>query len=372
MGSSHPPGVELVAAAADADPVTLLVFGWLASKRSEHTRTAYARDIGITPRRQGGRAPSWLAWCQARGLHPVTGVSGLHVAMYARQLDAAGLAPASVARRLSAVAGWYAWLATRGHIAVSPAVGIARPVRAGADLAAPGLNPEQALALLHTADAARGARHTRTAALVAVLLFTGARVGEVIGADIEDLGAEQGHLVLRVARGDGQRRTLALPGPAAMRIDAYLSGRADLAGVRGQRGAGVRGQRGAEVRGQRGADPGGQRGPDSGGQHDWPARHPLFVTGTGRRLFPGDVWRLIRRLAAQAGLPDDLVGHLGPEAMRHSFAALYLDAGGSLGDLQQVMGHADPRTTQRYGQARHGPGGPPGEVVAAYLAAQHR
>jgi integrase/recombinase XerD len=353
MGSSHPPGVGLVAAAADADPVTLLVFGWLASKRSEHTRTAYARDIGITPRRQGGRAPTWLAWCQARGVHPVTGVSGLHVAMYARQLDAAGLAPASVARRLSAVAGWYAWLAARGHIAVSPAVGIARPVRAGVDLAAPGLNRDQALALLHAADAARGARQTRTAALVAVLLFTGARVGEVIGADIEDLGTEQGHPVLRVARGDGQRRTLALPGPAAARIDAYLSGRADVASAR-----------------RRGADPGGQRGPDVGGQHGWPARQPLFVTRTGRRLFPGDVWRLIRRLAAQAGLPDDLVDHLGPEAMRHSFAALYLDAGGSLGDLQQVMGHADPRTTQRYGQARHGPGGPPGEVVAAYLAAR--
>ena len=364
MGSSHPPGVGLVAAAADADPVTLLVFGWLASKRSEHTRTAYARDIGITPRRQGGRAPTWLAWCQARGVHPVTGVSGLHVAMYARQLDAAGLAPASVARKLSAVAGWYAWLAARGHIAVSPAVGIARPIRAGADLAAPGLNRDQALALLHTADAAPSARQTRTAALVAVLLFTGARVGEVIGADIEDLGTEQGHRVLRVARGDGQRRTLALPGPAAMRIDAYLSGRADPAGVWGQRGADVRGQRGADVRGQRGAD--------VGGRPDWPARQPLFVTGTGRRLFPGDVWRLIRRLAAQAGLPDDLVGHLGPEAMRHSFAALYLDAGGSLGDLQQVMGHADSRTTQRYGQARQGSGGPPGEVVAAYLAARRR
>jgi integrase len=57
--------------------------------------------------------------------------------------------------------------------------------------------------------------------------------------------------------------------------------------------------------------------------------------------------------------------------MRHSFAALYLDADGSLGDLQQVMGHADSRTTQRYGRARNGSCGPPGEVVAAYLAARH-
>jgi site-specific recombinase XerD len=352
--------MELVAAAADADPVTLLVFGWLASKRSEHTRTAYARDIGIIPQR--GRACSWLAWCQARGVHPVTGVSGLHVALYARQLDAAGLAPATVARRLSAVAGWYAWLAERGHIALSPAVGIARPGRAVAGPAAPGLNRDQVLALLHAADAAHGPQRARTAALVAVLLFTGARIGEVIGADVEDLGTEQGHRVLWVARGDGRRRTLALPSPAATRIGTYLSGRADLASARTRRGADVRGQHSADIPGQ--------RDNDVGGQHGWPARRPLFATGTGRRLFGGDVWRLVRRLAAQAGLPEDLVGRLGPEAMRHSFAALYLDAGGSLGDLQQVMGHADSRTTQRYGRSRHGSGGPPGEVVAAYLTAR--
>jgi integrase/recombinase XerD len=338
MGSSHPPGVELVAEAADADPVTLLVFGWLASKRSEHTRIAYARDIGITPRRRAGRAPAWLAWCQARGVHPVTGVSGLDVAIYARQLDAAGLAPASVARRLAAVAGWYAWLTARGHIAVSPALGIARP-RADAP-AAPGLTRDQAVALLRAADAAPGPQRARTAALIAVLLFTGARVGEVIGADVEDLTTERGHRTLRVTRGDGQRRSLALPGPAAARLDAYLSRRADLAPAQQRRGGPTR-------------------------------RRPLFATGPGQRLFPADVWRLVHRLAARAGLPDDLAAHLGPEALRHSFAALYLDAGGSLGDLQQVMGHADPRTTQRYGQAHHGPGSP-GDVVAAYLAARRR
>jgi len=82
------------------------------------------------------------------------------------------------------------------------------------------------------------------------------------------------------------------------------------------------------------------------------------------------VWRLVRRLAAQAGLPDEVAGHLGPEAMRHSFAALYLDAGGSLSELQQVMGHADPRTTRRYDRSRQMTDRSPGDVVAAYLAAQ--
>jgi hypothetical protein len=64
MGSSQPSGPALVAAAADADPVTLLVTAWLSARRSESTRAGYARDIGITPPRRPGRAPSWLTWCQ--------------------------------------------------------------------------------------------------------------------------------------------------------------------------------------------------------------------------------------------------------------------------------------------------------------------
>ena len=312
MGSTRSPGPALVAASADAGPVTLLVLGWLAAKQSENTRTAYARDIGITPQRRSSRAPSWLAWCQEQGVHPVTGVTGLHVAQYARQLNAAGLSPASAARKLTAVSGWYAWLDRRGHIPASPATGIARPRADPHTPPTPTLTEGQALALVHAADTAPGPQHARTAALVAVLLFTGARVTEVIGADVEDLGTDQGHRVLWVTRNNGRRQGLTLPGPAASRIDAYLAGRAGLTGV-----------------------------------------PVLFATGTGGRLFAADVWRVVRRLAARAGLPVDLTSHLGPRAMRHSFATLYLDAGGSLRDLQSAMGHTDPRTTRRYDRARH-------------------
>jgi site-specific recombinase XerD len=328
-----------VAAAADADPVTRLVLGWLAAKPSPNTRTAYARDIGIMPQRRASRAPSWLAWCQEEGVHPVTGVTGLHVARYARQLEAAGLSSASAARKLAAVSGWYAWLAHRGHISASPAAGIARP-RPGPDaVAAPGLTRDQALALLHAADTAPGPQHARTAALVAVLLFTGARVSEIIGADVEDLGPEQRRRVLWVTRSGGRRQSLPLPGPAASRIDAYLARRADLTGP-------------ALPSGQLGARP----------------RRVLFATETGGRLFAADVWRMVRRLAERVGLPAGLTAHLGPQAMRHSFAALYLDAGGSLRDLQHALGHTDPRATRRYDRARRTPGRAPGYAVAAYLA----
>ena len=324
MGNSRPSRSALVAASADADPVTRLVLGWLAGHRSESTRIAYARDIGITPRRRPSRAPSWLAWCQQERVHPVTGVTGLHVARYARQLDLTDLSPASAARKLAAVSSWYAWLARRGHITASPAAGIARP-RAGPDTAAgPALTREQVLALVHAADTARGPQRARTAALMAVLLFTGARVCEVIGADVGDLGTDRGHRVLWVTRKNGRRLGLTLPGPAAARIDAYLAGRVEEKGV-----------------------------------------PVLFATGSGGRLFAADVWRIVRRLARSAGLPADLAAHLGPSAMRRSFAALYLDTGGSLQNLQSAMGHADPRTTRRYERGRPARGHSSGPASAA-------
>ncbi len=161
MDSSPSPGVALVAAAADADWVTRLVLGWLAAKRSQNTRTAYARDIGITPQRRASRTPSWLTWCQAEGVDPVTGVTGLHVAWYARQLQTAGLSPASAARKLAAVSGWYAWLAQRGHITASPAAGITRPRAAPHTPPGPGLTRAQALALVHAADQAPAARSAK-------------------------------------------------------------------------------------------------------------------------------------------------------------------------------------------------------------------
>jgi integrase/recombinase XerD len=316
MSSSQPPGPALVAAAADADPVTLLVTAWLSARWAGNTRAAYARDIGITPQRRPGRAPSWLSWCGQQGVHPVSGVTGLHVARYARQLDDAGLSPASTARKLAAISSWYAWLARRGHISASPAADVARPRATPAAPPAPGLTQTQALRLLRAADQAPGPQRARTAALVALLLFTGARLSEIIDADISDLGTDQDHPVLWVTRGKS-RQGLPLPVPAAARIDAYLAGRP--------------------------------------GPPDVPV---LFATGPGRRLFPADVRRTVRRLAARAGLPAGLADHLGPRTLQHTFAALYLQASGSPSGLDHAMGHTDPRTTRQYTPAGR-PGAPP-------------
>jgi integrase/recombinase XerD len=263
------------------------------------------------------------------------------LAAWARHLETSGLAASTVARKLSCVSAWYAWLVRNHHAAVNPAAYLGRPGVDRHASATPGLTRGQALALLAAADQARGPQQPRASALIAVLLLTGARISEVTGADIEDLGTDRGHRVLRVTRKGGRRQALALPAPASDRLDRYLGLRGDdiplLPAIPGREGRPR-------------------------------PRRALFATGTGARLFPADAWKLIRRLGTAAGLPADLVTRLGPHAMRHSFATLYLDAGGSLRDLQDAMGHADPATTRRYDRSRHSLDRSPGYVLAGYLA----
>jgi|ERR1035437_3517044 site-specific recombinase XerD len=174
----------------------------------------------------------------------------------------------------------------------------------------------------------------------APLLLTGARVSEVTGADVEDLGTDRGHRVLWVTRKGGKRQALVLPAPAAERLDAYLATRPDMTTLPALTGK-----------------PGTPR-----------PRRVLFATGHGARLFPADIWSLIRRLGKAAGLPADLVCHLGPHALRHAYATLVLDSGASLRDLQGAMGHSDPRTTRRYDRARYSLDRSPGYALAGYLA----
>lgn len=62
-------------------------------------------------------------------------------------------------------------------------------------------------------------------------------------------------------------------------------------------------------------------------------------------------FRLVQRLARAAEVAA--AADISPHSVRHSFATAALDAGAELRDVQDAMGHADPRTTRRYDRGRH-------------------
>ena len=290
------------------DPAEQVTEAWLANRRlSEHTRAAYRRDVA-----------GWLAWCGERGLDPLR-ATFLDVNAYARALEARPLAAATVARKLSGVSSWYDFLVKLRAVDGNPVGGADRPYVSRDHSATVGLTPDEVDALLAEAAAA-GARHH---ALLIMLADLGLRVGELVGLDLDDLGWERGHRTVRfVGKGGRPRRRALTPGAAAA-LDDYLR--------------------------TRGGEPG-----------------PLFVTATGARLDRHAVFRLVRRLAGRAGIPA--AERLSPHSLRHAFATTARSEGVPLEDVQDAMGHADPRTTRRYDRDRHNLDRDPAYTIAAARA----
>ncbi|GIG87597.1 tyrosine-type recombinase/integrase [Plantactinospora endophytica] len=285
---------------------------WLRNRRlSEHTRAAYRRDIA-----------GWLAWCADRGLDPL-GATFLHVNTYARDLESSvdprsgrPLTPATVARKLSALSSWFTFLGKLGAVPTNPVSGADRPRVDRDHSATVGLTSEEVDALLAAAEADTGPNALRNRVVLALLADLGLRVGELVALDLADLGQERGHRSVRFVGKGGRARRRALTPSSAYAVDAYLAARAIVAGRPVEQLTGA-----------------------------------LLVTATGNRLDRHAVFRLVRRLARVAGIPA--WERLSPHSLRHAFATSARAEGVPLEDVQDAMGHADPRTTRRYDRDRH-------------------
>jgi integrase/recombinase XerD len=161
-------------------------------------------------------------------------------------------------------------------------------------------------------------------ALVAMLGLLGLRIFEATGSDIEDLGEEHGHRVLRV-HGKGDKIVLVpLPPAVGRAIERAIDDR--TAG-------------------------------------------PILLTSRGTRMDRHCATRRLRRLAEQAVVK---LPRMHPHMLRHTFATTMLDAGVDLRDVQIAARHADPRTTMRYDRARKTLDRHPNYILAAYMASATR
>jgi len=257
---------------------------------SGNTRAAYRRDLD-----------AFFAWCADHDLAPLA-LERPHVAAYARQLaEVDGRSPATVARALSALGGFYRYALSEDVISRSPAEHVKRP-KVGTDTTSTGLDKAELSALI----AAAHADGPRSHALVLLLGLNGLRISEVLAIDVDHVGEERGHRVVSITRKGGKRATIPLAPRTAEAV-------AELVGVR--------------------------------------TAGPLFATSSGARWLRADAWKVLRRLARTA-VPAKAAS-LHPHDLRHAFVTLSLDAGVPLHDVQDAAGHADPRTTQRYNRARH-------------------
>lgn len=280
----------------DADPAWRLAAAFLVGFRG-HTRRAYFNDI-----------KAWYAWCAGTGVEPLN-AQRHHVDRWiAEQTElpqartGKPAAAATVARRMSCLSGLYDYaVVDAGLIDASPVVRVKRP-KVSEHSTTVGLDEAELIKLLAAAEA----DGPRSAALITLLALNGLRVGEALSRDVEHLTYDLGHRVLELTGKGGKRSTEALAPATSRALEAYLAARAD---------------------------------------------GPIFLNREGGRLGEPSVWRLVRHLARNAGLPA--ADRLSPHSLRHSAITAALNAGVPFRDVQDFAGHADPRTTRRYDRSRN-------------------
>jgi site-specific recombinase XerD len=273
-----------------------IIVAWKLAQSSPHTLRAYSQSMA-----------GYCGWLDSRGMDLLT-VKRPIIDGYRHTLD--DLAPATVAAKLGALSSFYRYAVSADVIAVNPVELVKRPRLDADHSSTEGLSKDQAKALL----AAARADGPRSHALASLLLFTGIRLSEALNASTTDYGHDTGHRTLSIRRKGGKDGKVAVPAPAVEALNTYL------------------GTTGRELTG------------DTVG-----AGLPIFTTATGKRWNPSEAFRTVQRLAKTAGIE----GQISPHSLRHTFATIALGAGTTLHDLQDSMGHADPRTTRRYDRARY-------------------
>lgn len=144
--------------------------------------------------------PSLLMWCRDRGLEPLE-ASRAQIELYVRWMqEVRHFRPSTVSRRVSVMAGFCRTCVIDQVIPASPADYVRRP-NVPPESPTLGLSHLQFEALL---SASRLSTNDNDFALVVMLGLLGLRIFEACGANINDVGEEHGHRVLKV-RGKGGR-----------------------------------------------------------------------------------------------------------------------------------------------------------------------
>lgn len=239
---------------------------------------------------------AFLAWCDAKGLSPLE-VGQAEVSDYRDDCGGAGALPATVARRLSALASFFEYARAAGAVASNPVNDVERPAEDRQGLPS-GLDERDALALLEAATTVG----PKAVVLVALLMLEGMKLAEALGLDIEQLDGSGWAMRATVVR-RGTEQDLALDGRTAGAIRAYIGART------------------------------------SG---------PLLIRESATREPPARLTRfgadfLLKRAAIEAGLEP-----VSSNTLRRTYIALSFRDGTGVEEISHRVGHASTRDTRRY------------------------
>lgn len=255
---------------------------------SDNTVSAYVSDLR-----------AFSEWCARSELTDPGDVKRATIRRYLAHLTTRQFARRTMARKTASIRRYYRWLVSDGRASSDPTIGVSVP--AGNGRLPRVLNQHELSGLLDAAPAADEPewRRLRDDAVLELLYGSGLRVGELCGLRVSSLMLSLGAADVW-GKGSKERR-VPLSEPAIVALRRWLEIRADVL----------------------------------------PPEHGdvLFGNERGKQLTPRDVRRIVDR---RSPTPTH------PHALRHTFATHLLDGGADLRAVQDLLGHSDVATTQRY------------------------
>lgn len=224
---------------------------------------------------------------------------------FALELGERGLDPASRARILSTVRGFYRWMFETGRINNNPASGLRNPKQ-----------PKRLPAVLTEGESwnllesvvPNDFLTSRFRCILELLYACGLRVSELTSLDVQDI--DIGSQVIYIKKGKGNKdRYVPFHAAAAGMYLAYMDFRSTFISSR-----------------------------------NLPNTEAIFINQKGGRLTPTSVRNFLAQLVEGAALR----AKISPHALRHSFATHLLNRGMDLRAIQELLGHASLSSTQRY------------------------
>lgn len=264
-------------------------------RESKATRDAYQRDIR-----------DFLAWCQQQQVDPLA-AGREDLTRYSAWLSQTPsrrtgrpLAASTVNRHQACLSSWYEYLTAEGLTRANPVQRVRRARIDRQQTTTQSLSKDEVGRLVAAAAKDKVFGGLVGYALAYFLAVTGARTTETCNLRIEHLGTSDGVRTARLYMKGGKQRVRALPPTLAQALDSVI----------GDRTAG-----------------------------------PVFLA-RGEPINRRQLYKFVRRAAYAAGIAT--WERISPHSLRHSWVTLTKQAGASLEDRQFALGHADPRTTQRY------------------------
>jgi len=260
----------------------------VARRYSPHTVSNYQRDL-----------KAFAAAAAKRGMADWDEITSRDVRAIIAEQHLAGISGRSLARKLSALRGLYAFLMKLDKVNNNPAGEVLAPKDKQALPTT--LNPEEVSRLLR--ENLKDPMVSRDLAMFELMYSSGLRLSELVAIDLVNLDLHMGEI--RVTGKGGKTRVLPVGSHAVEAVNKWLEFRRTLPGA---------------------------------------GEKAVFISARGKRIAPRTVQMRLKKLAESQGLKRNCYPHM----LRHSFASHLLESSGNLRAVQELLGHADISSTQIY------------------------